>query len=156
MKNKFDKGFSIIEVIICLTVISVILSLCTIASYRSIYSYNEDRINYSGMQLKYNLLQIIKSDSYFYQHPDLYYDNSNNSIKVQVVDSTTTIYIYFDDYNEETEIGFYRIYAQISCTVSKIGNCNRFYYSIQVFVNLIGVSKTQIGGINHFYKMEKA
>lgn len=155
MLKRLNKGFSIVETMISISIILLLSQMCLFVGYKNSINDKNKRIHYSAMQLKYNLLQIIKSDGYFYLHPELYFEDKNGYIETKNINKNYSIYLYFNDYNELTENGFHRLYAIISCNVFSYKTHNLLYYNILMKEKVINQVDKDIGGYNYFYKMEK-
>ena len=155
MLEKANKGISLIEVIVSITILMILMQMTLIVTNKSFNAYNEQLIHYSAMSIKYDLLQIIKSDSFFCEHPELYFDNSEGKIKFNKTGSKITLDIYFDDNIKVVDSGFARLNALITCTIFTYNTHTLFYYSIQMKQRVLGASISEVGGITYFYKMDK-
>lgn len=143
-----------IEVIISICIVVLLIDMSLLVNYKGIHAYNDQRIHYSAMQIKYNLLQIIKSDSLFFEHPEIYFEESQSKIKINIVEKQRIINIYFNDYIQVVEEGSGRLNALIKCRIFDYGPYASFYYSIEMKEKKLGEAYSSIGGITYFYKME--
>ena len=154
MNRKYRNGFGLIEVIISICIVVLLIDMSLLVNYKGIYAYNDQRIHYSAMQIKYNLLQIIKSDSFFLEHPEVYFEDSQSKIKINIVGNQRYINIYFNDYVEVVEEGNARLNALIKCRKFDYGSYASYYYSVEMKERKLGEAYSSIGGITYFYKME--
>lgn len=94
------RGFTLIEVVITLSFISLILFVVAYINVRSINNH-KDLIYYYTVTDLLNVEEIIKSDFKFYDNINTYYDE--DFILKQEAGIYKFIYLYFDNYNQLCE-----------------------------------------------------
>lgn len=94
------RGFTLIEVVITLSFISLILFVVAYINVRSVNNH-KDLIYYYTVTDLLNVEEIIKSDFKFYDNINTYYDEA--FVLKQEAGIYKFIYLYFDNYNQLCE-----------------------------------------------------
>lgn len=94
------RGFTLIEVVITLSFISLILFVVAYINVRSVNN-RKDLIYYYTVTDLLNVEEIIKSDFKFYDNINTYYDE--DFVLKQEAGIYKFIYLYFDNYNQLCE-----------------------------------------------------
>lgn len=94
------RGFTLIEVVITLSFISLILFVVAYINVRSVNN-RKDLIYYYTVTDLLNVEEIIKSDFKFYDNINTYYDE--DFVLKQEAGIYKFIYFYFDNYNQLCE-----------------------------------------------------
>lgn len=94
------RGFTLIEVVITLSFISLILFVVAYINVRSVNNH-KDLIYYYTVTDLLNVEEIIKSDFKFYDNINTYYDE--DFVLKQEAGIYKFIYLYFDNYNQLCE-----------------------------------------------------
>lgn len=100
MKCQYKKGFTLIEVIVSVNILVLLIGIVLYSINHSILYKKAHVIHNNILNMIYNVVQIIKSDSYFYLHPDYYFNDPNNLIYLDSYSNVTNINLYFNDLNE--------------------------------------------------------
>ncbi|MBO4667752.1 MAG: hypothetical protein J5666_06500 [Bacilli bacterium] len=149
MVNYLKKGFTLVEVVIMTSVVLStvgfgLFGISSVAKTKSRY-----HIHYQQVLTQYNIIQIIKSDHTFYDHPEVYFGDAS------LIERTTSgtqqrIKLYFDKNNDLCDQGIYETYFSITCTPTLNTGYKRYVYSIQKYQKSINNVDAKQGGIINF------
>ena len=149
MGRKLNQGFTLIEVIIMATLVMTTLGF-GLFGIGSINKMNDRyHIHYNQVVTEYNILQIIKSDHRFYEHPEDYFGH-REWMTFATSGTQQHLTIYFDRYNEVCDQGIYESYIKIICTPTTSTNNTRYYYTIQKYQKSNQNLDTKQGGLISF------
>ena len=155
--RKYKIGFSIIETVLTILIISVFLVLLIKMNY-SVSKFNARYFNkYLIYTHCHNIIQIIKSDPEFYSHAEYYYNINNEKVHDITTPDNKRYYlnIYFDQYGNITyqANAFYYIY--ISLTKNDYTDYYDYYYYIRIHLSNVVSSQTVGGGVYLHYSKNK-
>ena len=100
MKCQYKKGFTLIEAILSFNILLLLIGIVLYSINHSILYKKAHVIQNNLLNMIYNVVQIIKSDSYFYLHPENYFEDPNNFIYLYSYSNVTNVNLYFNDLNE--------------------------------------------------------
>ena len=142
---KYKAGFSLVEVIICLMIVFVTLSLALFAVSSFKQNNNLYVRQYKCEVYEYNLIQIIKSDYSFIYHADKYIDTTLCTMNLNF--TPPQIIIYLDKQQKQCDAGLYDAKYIINCTVTEYATYTKYYYSIQKYEKSTNNVDAKNGGI---------
>lgn len=121
---KYKQGFSILETIISLGIVLSTLSFSVICLSKVQNTKTNYKTHYNELVHVYDIIQIIKSDHFFYDNVGEYFN-----IDLMDIDDTTStkkINIYFDKYNNQTDNSYY--YEKILVTYRETKYAKYYYH----------------------------
>ena len=147
MKWHINKGFLLTEIVIVLNIVFIIMGITYFVVDRSIYNKQRHIINNNIILSGYNIIQIIKSDSYFYRHPEIYFNNSKDLITVNIKERNFNFELYFDKNNNIVEKGLHDYYIVVHGSLALeyityyINLYDNYYRSIGVCIEAYSITK---------------
>ncbi len=153
MRLNHKKGLSILEVVLSLFLISLTIIVFSSVIYRNLKNSNTYIAHSNIMDMGYNIIQILKSDSFFYEHPENYFENKD-LWEIVISSTNTNIYIYFDKYNNITSKALSHSTLNINYTITNSTNWTVIYYAIKTLEKNSNYIDYRVGNLEYVYKTE--
>lgn len=147
------------ETILGVLIVSFFIGFTSFSIARTNQLKNESIKMLNMNNICYNIIQIIKSDSYFYSKVNYYLNNSEESEGIVFVDTTDTvktITIYYDEYGNITNSSNFAFLIDVSCSISSNIFKTDYTYQISKELHIQGNSTTKGGNGYRIKKVEKA
>lgn len=155
--RKFKKGFTLIEIILTLMIISIFLVLLIKINY----SFNELETKYIDKYLIYtqfhNVIQIIKSDPDCYLHIDDYYNINGEKVHnlVKVTEDKYNFSIYFDEFGNLTYQSNAFYYIDVTLVLNDYTDYYDYYYHVKLYKSNVVTSTISGPGVYLHYTKKK-
>lgn len=155
--RKFKKGFTLIEIILTLMIISIFLVLLIKINY----SFNELERKYIDKYLIYtqfhNVIQIIKSDPDCYLHIDDYYNMNGEKVHnlVKVTEDKYNFSIYFDEFGNLTYQSNAFYYIDVTLVLNDYTDYYDYYYHVKLYKSNVVTSTISGPGVYLHYAKKK-
>lgn len=146
------------EMIIGIILVSLFVGLTSFAISRTHKLKQKSLQSMNIENICYNLAQIVKSDSYFYQKVHYYFDAPYDSDGIIIEDTTEkrkTINMYFDEYGNLSTRGNYLFNIKITVDITKSTVKTDIVYRITGYLQVKGDDTTKAGGVYQIKKVEK-